>query len=240
MKWLQRLLRRGSPAPNPGQRATIDAYLQLPPADLHQPLDEARFVVVDVETSELDPFKARLISIGALNVQGGHIFLGQSFHAILRQPEPSADENILVHGIEGSKQLAGSDPATALIEFLKFCGKAPLVGFVAAFDQAVIERATRQMLGIRLANRWLDLAKLLPALYAEPALEDGSLDAWINRFQIESHARHDAMADALATAQLFLIVLAEARRKGMRSIRDLMQLERHQSWLGHLTRPRPK
>lgn len=239
MKWLQWLSRQ-PPALNPEQRATIDAYLRLPSVDLHQPLDETRFAVVDVETSGLDPFKARLISIGALNVQGSRILLGQGFHAILRQPEPSADENILVHGIEGGKQLAGSDPATALIEFLKFCGKAPLVGFVAAFDQAVIERATRQVLGIRLANRWLDLAKLLPTLDAEPALKNGSLDAWMNRFQIESHARHDAMADALATAQLFLIVLAETRRRGVRSIRDLMRLERYQSWLEHLSRPRPR
>jgi DNA polymerase-3 subunit epsilon len=239
MKWMRWLLRPG-PALGPDQRAAIDAYRQLPSTDLRQPLDEARFVVVDVETNELDPFRARPISIGALSVQGGCLFLGQGFHAILRQPQPSSHENILIHGIEGGRQLAGRDPATALIEFLKFCGKAPLVGFVAAFDQAVIERAVWQILGIRLANPWLDLAKLLPALCGEPGSENGSLDVWMSRFRIESYARHDAMADAFATAQLFLIVLAEARKRGIRSTKELKQIERHQSWLEHLTRQRSR
>lgn len=239
MKWLRRLLRR-RPALGPEQQAAVDAYLRLPAVNLHQSPHAMRFVVVDVETSELDPMKARLISIGALAVEEGHILLGQGFHAILRQPEPSAEDNILVHGIEGSKQLAGRDPASALIEFLAFCGKVPLVGFVAAFDQTVIARTMRQALGIEPANRWLDLAKLLPALYPEPSMAGADLDAWLSRFRIESYARHDAMADALATAQLFLIALAEARRKGIVSVKHLMRLERHQSWLDHLARPRPR
>lgn len=43
--------------------------------------------------------------------------------------------------------------------------------------------------------------------------------------------RHNAVADAHATAQLLLVTLARARSKGMNHINDLLQLEKDQRWL---------
>lgn len=216
----------------PGQRAALRAYRSREAPDLGLPWTAGRIVVVDVETSGLNPYSDRLLSIGAVAVNGGLVHFDQGFETVLRQEEPSDHGNILVHGIGGSDQLAGREPARALLDFLNFAGKDPLVGFNAAFDRIVIERATRRALGIKPANVWLDLAVLLPALFPRHAAGARTLDEWTNAFGIDNYSRHDAVADALATAQLLLVLLARARREGLTSCAQLMGLQRNRRWLG--------
>ncbi len=108
-----------------------------------------------------------LISIGAVAVVNGQIVLDDSFSVVLQQRESSRKENILIHGISGSAQREGVLPADALLAFLGYLGKSPLVAFHVAFDETMIRRALRQYLGISFKRPWLDLAYVLPALYPE-------------------------------------------------------------------------
>jgi len=225
MSWLRRLLRR-APALSQPEAAAVAAYRALPRPDLRAPLGGQRAVVVDVESSGLDPHRDRLISVAAIAVHGGLVRQAECYAAVLRQDEPSAVENIVVHGIGGMAQVEGRDPAGALAGFLAFAGKDPLVGFHAEFDRVLIERAAGAVLDLKPGNAWLDLAALAPALFPDHAGRARSLDDWLERFGIANHQRHDALADALATAQLLLVVLAEARNRG---IADWWQLERMQS-----------
>jgi hypothetical protein len=45
-------------------------------------------------------------------------------------------------------------------------------------------------------------------------------------------ARHQALADAYAHAELLLIVLERASRLGLHTTGDLIRIERAQRWLG--------
>ena len=213
------------------QRAAIDAYRGVAAPDLSEDLDGTRFVVADVETSGLNPYQDRLISIGAIVVENGELDLGQSFETVLKQTEASAVSNILVHGIDGTTQMSGVDPAEGLLAFLEFVGKCPMVGYHANFDRVVIERACKKIFGVRPQNLWLDLAILAPSLCKETKPRGEGLDAWLDAYGIDNYARHDAVADALATAELFLIVLAAARRQDHKSCADLVTLEKNERLL---------
>ena len=166
MKWL-RLFGRAS-ALSAGQAADLAAYHAQPIVAGSSPFDNLRFVVVDVETTGLNPYTDRLISIGAITVVSHKVRLDESIEVVLRQPQASTRNNILIHGIDGTTQLDGLEPAAALLAFLHFTGQAPLVGFHAGFDLTVINRACKQILGCTLTNAWLDLAYLAPALFSEP------------------------------------------------------------------------
>ncbi|HXF66043.1 MAG TPA: 3'-5' exonuclease [Burkholderiales bacterium] len=213
------------------QQARLGRYRRLPPADMGRPLEAARLVVTDVESSGLRPYHDRLIAIGAVAVAGGLVRFGESFHAVLRQQTPSDPANILVHGIGGTAQVSGHDPAHALLAFLHFSGKDPLVGFHADFDRVMIERALKGALGIRPSNPWLDLAMLAPALLSERAPNARTLDDWADALGLDVYARHDALSDALTAAELLQIVIAVARGKGIRTCAELARLEKHQRWL---------
>ncbi len=188
----------------------------------------SRFVVVDVETTGLNLMTDTLISIGAVAVVNGRIALGDSFYTVLQQSEISHKENILVHGISSSEQREGEDPAEALLAFLEYLGKSPLVAFHVTFDETMIRRALRQYLGLTFKHPWLDLAYVMPSLYPAMAYSHRALDDWIGRFGIRIEVRHNALADALATAQLLQIAIARARSRDIANFAGLRDLERSQ------------
>ncbi len=232
MSWFARLGRTRVEL-GPAHAAGVDRYLASPTDDATCPLDLQRLVVLDVETSGLSPRTDHLIAIGAVAAHGNVVRLADSFYAVLRQEKPSAAANILVHGIDGTTQTSAPDPAQSLVDFLSYAGKSPLVGFHAEFDRVFIARSMRDVLGITLANAWLDLADLAPALYPEHAAGAHTLDEWTTRFGIENYARHDALADALATAQLLQILVVRAAGQNLTRFGDLAARAKEQRWLSH-------
>jgi DNA polymerase-3 subunit epsilon len=209
----------------------MEAWLKTPPAPLSVPVNEMRCVVVDVETSGLNLMRDRLISIGAIAVVKGQIVLGDSFYIVLKQPTASNKENILLHGIGGAAQTEGVPAIDALLNFLEYLGKDPLVAFHVIFDQTMIRNAIRQYLGFNFKYPWLDMAYIMPALYPDLANRLRTLDDWNGHFDIHNDARHNAFADAMVTAQLFQVAMTRARKKSCSTFSQLMDLEKSQRWL---------
>jgi len=219
---------------NVQQKARLEAWEKLPSPDTKLPFDQARYVVVDVETTGLNLMADTLISIGAVAVVGGRVVMGDSFSVVLQQQQSSRKENILIHGISGSVQREGVPPADALLDFLEFLGEAPLVAFHVAFDETMIRRAMRQYLNYNFKHSWLDLAYVMPALNRDLMRSHRVLDDWITRFGIHIEARHNALADALATAQLLQIAQSQAQRKDISCYAGLRDLERAQRWASNV------
>jgi DNA polymerase-3 subunit epsilon len=192
------------------------------------PLGGVRWVVVDCETSGLDASRDRLLSVGSVIVSAGRINLGEAFDAIVRQEAPSRTENILVHGIGGDAQCAGRPRAEVISELQAFIKDCVPVGFHAAFDAAILRRH-----GLDVGQRWLDLAQLAAALFPQRRVDD-ALDAWLAQFGIPPLGRHTAIGDAFSTAQLLLVLLAQATRQRLDTLEALMRTQRAARWLGRL------
>jgi DNA polymerase-3 subunit epsilon len=183
-----------------------------------QPADDRRWVVLDVESSGLDPRRDRLLAIAAIGVHfdnaGPRIHLGDSFEAVLHQAghaAPTDKANILLHGIGVSAQRGGIELKVALQAYAAFVGQAPLAAFHAAFDRMLIERAFAAAGIERLRNPWLDLEPVAAVLH--PAVKARALDEWLAHFDIHCSARHQAAADTLATAELLLKLWPAACRQ---------------------------
>lgn len=230
MNWLRRLWRKPAPL-SAEQVASLAACQRMLPCHSDALLATQRLVVVDVESTGLNVFSDKLIAIGAVSIEAHVIRLNQSFEIVLQQSSPSSVDNILIHGIGGTAQTTGKNPADALLEFLSYLGNAPLVAYHAGFDRSMIDRATRSFLGMTLQNTWIDLALVAPALFPQSAGGRHALDDWTGLFSIENPNRHNAVADACATAQLLLVLLAQAERQGLTRLQELIQLEKDQRWL---------
>ncbi len=187
-------------------------------------VDEARWVVLDVESSGLDPHHDRLLAIAAIGVHFDaagtpRIHPGDSFEVVLRQDDapPAPDKaNILLHGIGVGAQRGGVEAARALQAFEAWAGASPRIAFHAAFDRTLIERArdahaVSARLGPRARHAWLDLEPLAAVLY--PDVKARALDEWLAHFRIECAVRHQAAADTLATAELMLTLWPALRRE---------------------------
>lgn len=208
------------------QRQALVDWRKLPAADPGLPHFQTRYVVVDVETSGLNMEKDRLISIGAVAVVNGLIEINDAFEVVLRQDAASTDQNILIHGIGGTEQRGGIDPADALLAFLAYLGNSQLVAYHASFDKRMIRRAMSEYLGIPFEKSWIDLAWILPELFGEHGFEQIGLDGWLNVFGIENIVRHNAVSDAYATANLLQIAIARGKLRNAESPKHFAEVEK--------------
>jgi DNA polymerase-3 subunit epsilon len=191
-----------------------------------------RWIVLDVETSGLDPSADRVLAVGAVAVHAdrdrARIVLADSLELFVAQPAPSERENILVHGIGEAAQRDGVEPALASGVLRDYLGDSPLVAYHASFDRGFLSRALKAWSGDALPNAWIDAAELAPALH--PEVGGRALDDWLAHFAIPLDQRHNACADALATAMLFVRLLAEVPA-GERDLRGLQTIASHARWL---------
>jgi len=223
IRWLQWLRQ---PALETRLRNRLDAWRHTAQPSRAIPLDEAHFILVDVESTGLDPLRDYLLAIGAVPLVNGRLLAGQGFEKILGGEEFGPHKTILIHGITPTAVASGEPPQEVLIDFLEYTGKHPLVAFHAEFDEAMVGRALRKHLGTRLTNPWIDLAWLAPALFPESGLQHQPLDAWLAYFNLRAHERHRALDDCLVTGELLLILLDRARKQGLRTVSDLIALEK--------------
>jgi len=193
-----------------------------------------RWIVIDTETSGLDPERDRLLAIGAVAVDGDGIRLEDSFEIVLKSAPAGDAANIVVHGIGHGAQAAGVPAEEALAAFGEWAAGAPRTGFHTDFDRKVLHNACAGA-GIPADDRpWLDLAPLAAALVPEAYRYGGrSLDDWLAAFGIECTIRHNAASDALATAELLLRLRAMAAKQGTRGFGALVKAARQQKWLGN-------
>jgi len=229
----QRLLGRfaqSRPALPPNLEARLEAFTERSPPATRYPHRRSRYVTVDLETTGTDMHRDRVLSIGAVTIEHGLIDLAQCFEVVIRQESASSSNNILIHRIGGQRQLGGVDRREALLSFLEFLDHAPLVAYRAEFDRTVLDRSLQEDLGLHTMKRWIDLAEVLTALF--PGRENRSLDEWLSSLEIPTFGRHDALADAFATAQLLQVCLPKAEAMEIRCPQELIEMATAQRWLG--------
>lgn len=198
-------------------------------------VDETRWVVLDVETSGLDPQRDQLLAIAAIAVQVDwaakrlSIAPGDSFEVVLRQSEvASAKDNILLHGIGLQRQREGEPMEDGLRAFARFAGSSPLLAFHAPFDQAMIGRYVLSQLGAALPNRWVDIEQLCAVTHEK--VRARALDEWLAHFGIVCANRHQAAADTLAECELLLRIWPQMAGQCKRW-RDVEKLAAQQRWI---------
>ncbi|WP_022962637.1 3'-5' exonuclease [Halopseudomonas pelagia] len=196
-------------------------HLPLPQPLDDTPLHETKLVVVDLETSGLDTQRDKVLSIGAVVIERGAVDMGTQYECTLYRANHKVTEAILIHGIPPSEVAQGMEPQDALLDFMEFAGECVFLAFHAAFDQRMLGRSLRQDLGYRLQHKFIDVAEMAPMLCPDAKVGRGGLDDWQTHFQLNNSQRHNAAADALATAEITLILLSKARSQGIHDLATL-------------------
>ena len=193
-----------------------------------------RWIVLDVETSGLNPHSDRLLAIAAVALDVSPDFeriaivIGDSYEAVLKQDLPSSKDNILIHRIGAQAQADGRSPIEVLEEFRSWLGDCPLLAFHSAFDEAMLSRAYA-LAGLKpLQNEWLDIEPLAKITGVNPSLR--ALDDWLGYFGIECAVRHQAAADTFATAELLMRLWPYLKREAS-SWSTLRGIARQANWI---------
>lgn len=179
-------------------------------------IEAVRFVVLDSETTGLNPATDRIITIGAVAVIDAEIRLDDAFSALLKVEYNTSA--VTVHGVTRDQSREGLDEARAIEAFLDYLGDGVIVGHHIGHDITALDAACQRHWGIALSNRSLDTMDLTlhlerdGAFVGRPPIRHFTLDALCEMFGVIPHDRHTANGDAFITAQVFLRLLRLAAR----------------------------
>lgn len=208
----------------------LDRWRAVPPVDLAWSHAETRYVVVATAAADGLPRQRRLAAVGAVAVSGGAIDFGDAFERVLKPRHSVADGAAGAQEAPGDGPQQGPEPGTALLEFLEFVGKSPLVAYRSDEHLSAVAREVRALLGHPLELPWLDLAVLLDTVF--PTADCASREDWLARFGLEYDAGRGAVGEAFAAAQLLQIALVAAERAGRSNAAAIIAVQKSRSAYG--------
>lgn len=195
-------------------------------------LEALRYVVVDTELTSLDSLSNRILSIGAIAMEGGNIRLGEQFYRVVNPGVSVPVETILIHGLRPIDVIEGESPKDAVAEFLQFAQGAVLVGHFVSIDLAALKKELpseaqtldQPALDTARIQRWLDMRRNAYQEDQGHHVESVDLASLAMRYKLEVREAHHALYDAFLTAQLWQRLMAELALRKIRTWGELMRI----------------
>jgi len=191
--------------------------------------DSVTYWALDIETGGLDPRRDPIIALGMLPIRAGIIKLGEAYQTLVR-PEPGREirpESVRAHQLVRAEVREAPPLAEVLGEVDRRVREGALLVHHQAMDVAFLRQAFA-----RHGRRWpsppvVDTVELILKLHRrqrfthpghegeEPSV---NLAEARRRHGLPDYGSHDALTDAIATAELFLVL---RRALGARTLRQL-------------------
>jgi DNA polymerase-3 subunit epsilon len=191
--------------------------------------DAVTYWALDLETGGLDPRTDPILSVGMVPIREGVIRLGEGYATLVRPDEAEAIDprSIGAHHLLPGEVRTAPPLRAVLTEVDGRLREGVLLVHQAAFDVPFLRRAYR-----RERMRWPDppvvdtVALLIKAAKRARFLDPGApehepelnLVAARRAYRLPDYGQHDALTDATAAAELFLVL---RRQVGAKRLRDL-------------------
>ena len=184
------------------RRLTDEQY-----AYLFEPYVGDEVVVLDTETTGLDPKKDTILSIGAVIVKEGKILMSRSFERFIRPEGTISEASIKIHHLRACDLEHAEEPAPVIRDLLDYIGNRPLAGYYIGFDHTILSRYVREFIGVSLPNPMIELSSMYYRRYHKnSAYEfiDLKFDTIMEALSLPRLGKHDALNDAVMSALIYL------------------------------------
>lgn len=210
------------------RRAEDTAYKRLlrsPIPRTSATFTETEFACLDIETTGVDARSAEMLSIGWVVIRRGRVEMATAQSAIVRPPG-EVGESAAVHGLTDTLCEAGEDARHVMERLLRVLRRRVLVVHYAGLDKALLDRICRRHFGGPLLVPVVDTLALERRVHSrrhhldeKQSLRLGDLR---RAYSLPQYAQHDALGDAIATAELLLAMVAERGGRASIRLRDLL------------------
>lgn len=186
----------------------LTAYLKTPLPEKQLPAIAAVYLALDFETTGLNPDTDSILSMGYTVIRNGRVVLGESGHFLVRVSAPLPEKSVVIHQITDDVMAQGatlSEVMERLLDLMR--GKVLLVHY-AAIERGFLNAATRQLYGVRLPLCMVDTMEIEKGVLMrrQQGIGKGQLRLFNLRrqYNLPRYRAHNAMEDAISTAELFL------------------------------------
>ena len=204
----------------------LKEFLSTPFPDTKESVEKTPILAVDFETTGLDPSQDQILSIGHIEIENNEIILGSAYHKIIKTKGKLSENNVVIHQIMDDTKSQGDTLETAVEDLLlALTGKVMLVHF-ANIERNFLNAACKKLYGIApvfpiidtlmLAKRRLDRN---PAGYGPSELRLFTLR---ERYMLPRYSEHNALSDALATAELFFAEVSKMNDKKSPPLKSIL------------------
>jgi len=183
------------------------------------------FVSVDLETTGLNQKKDEILAIGAVPILGTRIMAGESYYTLIK-PSKFRIDTIRIHGLNPKELENAPEFSEIAEEVFRMIKDRIIVGYAVEIDYNFLKRAFKNE-GYMLKNQTLDVIELERAvcyILGERPISEMTLDNLAKKYGIKTPYRHNALADAFITAQIFQIQLLKSIKYGIKTIDKLFEL----------------
>ena len=188
-------------------------FLATPFPDINQSIEDTPILAVDFETTGLNAASDQILSVGFILIKKNEIKLSSAYHKVIRTTGYLTEKNVIIHQITDDTRHQGDTLQTVIEELLQtLAGKVMLVHF-ASIEKSFLNKACKQLYGIApvfpiidtlyLSKRRLDKHS---TIYNPSELRLSNLR---NKEQLPRYRAHNALIDAIATAELFFAELSK-------------------------------
>ena len=182
-------------------------------------------VILDTETTGLsNTEKHRIVEIGCIELDN-QISTNKIFHEYINPQRPVSEEAYKIHGYS-DKFLSDKKTFAEISEdFLNFIKDKKLIIHNAPFDLSFLNYEMRLI-----KKKEIDKKNIIDTLEIARIKYPGSqnsLDALCKELKVAQHDRHNALGDALITAQVFQKILKRLQKERTVKLHDLLMETQH-------------
>ncbi len=184
---------------------------------LLEPYNGNELVVLDTETTGLNPKKDEILSIGAVILKDNKILINSSFECFIKPSGNIDHESIKIHHIRECDLAHAIEPEKAIRKLLDFIENRPIVGYYIGFDHKMLSRYTKRIIGIKLPNQTIELSNMYYRRYRKSSsyeFVDLKFDTIMNNLDLPYLGKHDALNDAIMSAMMYLKLKTMPEYKG--------------------------
>ncbi len=184
-------------------------------------IEDCELTVFDLETTGLAASRCRICEIGAVRIRS--LAVEATFESLVDPGTVLPSYVAALTGIRESELRRAPRAEIAVRRFLGFAGDTTLAAHNARFDLAFLDREVERLTGRRVAAPVVDTVWLARRLLHGRS-ERFSLPELAHFFGTSTRPCHRALPDALATAEVLIVLLGLAQERGARTVADVVEL----------------
>lgn len=184
------------------------------------------FAALDFETTGLDPRRDHVVSFGVVPIRGGRAVVGERVYREVAPAVEPSPTSVTIHGLRRVDLDAAPRIDAARTVLRASLHRRYLVAWAAEIEAAFLARTFGRS-GAWWRRHIVDTRVLAGLIARSDGLgPSNTLTSVAARFGVPVHSPHDALDDALTTAELFLVLATRLSIERPRSARWLLRAGR--------------